>query len=258
MIDTTDAAALRAALSAFFPEADVSCRPGAVFTRDGQDQAAVLWYLDARAVMNRLDDVFGVAGWQTKFETAFDKAMVVCHLSCRVNGEWITKSDVGALSEQPDEGDRYKAAFSDSLKRSAIHWGIGRYLYEMPFQSHAFDKQRKKFSGNPKMPAAFVPKAAGKQHAAQQTHQPAAQAKAAPKDDAAEDVSRQWREYLEGEYKAAMTTEDYEKVNAFAKANPDAKAALLPDDLNAVLAAAAACKKRVGENELIASTPLGG
>lgn len=258
MIDTTDAAALRAALSAFFPENVVSCRPGATFTRDGQTQAMVLWYIDARDVMNRLDDVFGVGGWQDRYETAFDKAMVVCHLSCRINGEWITKSDAGALSEQPDEGDKLKAAVSDSLKRAGVKWGIGRYLYEIPSQFHTLAKSGKKFEGNPKMPAAFVPKAAGKQHAAQQTHQPAAQAKAAPKDDAAEDVSRQWREYLEGEYKAAMTTEDYEKVNAFAKANPDAKAALLPDDLNAVLAAAAACKKRVGENELIASTPLGG
>lgn len=250
MIDTTDAAALRAALSAFFPEADVSCRPGAVFTRDGQDQAAVLWYLDARAVMNRLDDVFGVAGWQTKFETAFDKAMVVCHLSCRVNGEWITKSDVGALSEQPDEGDRYKAAFSDSLKRSAIHWGIGRYLYEMPFQSHAFDKQRKKFSGNPKMPAAFVPKAAGKQAPAKEN------APSAPKDDAAAALSKQWRDYLEGEYKAAVTKAEYENVNEQVKR--EGKAALLPDDLAAVYAAAAACKKKADENELIAATPLGG
>lgn len=254
MIDTTDAAALRAALSAFFPEADVSCRPGATFNRDGQDTAAVLWYIDARCVMNRFDEVFGPGGWQTKFETAFDRNMVVCHLSCKVGGEWITKSDVGALSEQPDEGDKYKAAFSDSLKRAAIHWGVGRYLYEIPMQYHAFDKPKKRFSGKPKLPSAFAPKAAGKQQSAQ----PAAQAKAAPKDDAAEDVSRQWREYLEGEYKAAVTTEDYEKVNAFAKANPDAKAALLPDDLNAVLAAAAACKKRVGENELIAATPLGG
>lgn len=253
MIDTTDAAALRAALSAFFHENVVSCRPGATFTRDGQDQAAVLWYLDARAVMNRLDDVFGVAGWQTKFETAFDKAMVVCHLSCRVNGEWITKSDAGALSEQPDEGDRYKAGYSDSLKRAAVHWGIGRYLHEMPFQSHAFDKQRKRFSGSPKMPAAFTPRAAGKQG---QQAQAKENAPAAPKDDGGAALSKQWRDHLEAEYGAAVTKDDYEKVNDLVR--KEGKAALLPDDLAAVYAAAAACKKKAEENELIAATPLGG
>lgn len=249
MIDTTDAAALRAALSAFFPENVVSCRPGATFTRDGQTQAMVLWYIDARDVMNRLDDVFGPGGWQDRYETAFDKAMVICHLSCRVNGEWITKSDAGALSEQPDEGDRLKAAVSDSLKRAGVKWGIGRYLYEIPPQFHTLAKSGKKFEGNPKLPAAFAPKRQAAQATAKEN------APAAPKDDAAVALSKQWRDYLEGEYKAANTQEDYEKAKALAKEN---KHVLLPDDLTAVYAFDAACQKKLAENALIAGTPFGG
>ena len=42
--------------------------------------------------------------------------------------------DVGAPSEQPDGGDRLKAAFSDALKRAAVKFGIGRYLYRLPQQ----------------------------------------------------------------------------------------------------------------------------
>ena len=76
------------------------------------------------------------------------------------------------------------------------------------------------------------------------------------KDDAAAALSKQWRDYLEGEYKAAVTKAEYENVNEQVKR--EGKAALLPDDLAAVYAAAAACKKKADENELIAATPLGG
>ena len=34
----------------------------------------------------------------------------------RLGDEWVTKVDVGGPSEQPDGGDRLKAAFSDVLK----------------------------------------------------------------------------------------------------------------------------------------------
>jgi hypothetical protein len=47
--------------------------------------------------------------------------------------------DVGGPSEQPDEGDRVKAAFSDALKRAAVKFGIGRYLYRLP---HAVGRLR--------------------------------------------------------------------------------------------------------------------
>jgi hypothetical protein len=57
---------------------------------------------------------------------------VVCKLSLRIDGEWITKADVGAPSDQDDEGDKTKAAFSDGLKRAAVQWSIGRYLYALP------------------------------------------------------------------------------------------------------------------------------
>ena len=42
---------------------------------------------------------------------------VVCRLRLRLGDEWITKMDVGGQSEQPDEGDRRKAAFSDGAPR---------------------------------------------------------------------------------------------------------------------------------------------
>jgi hypothetical protein len=53
---------------------------------------------------------------------------VVCRLRCRIGGEWLTKVDVGSPSEQPDGGDRLKAAFSDAPLQAAVKFGVGRYL----------------------------------------------------------------------------------------------------------------------------------
>ncbi|MFQ3650102.1 MAG: Rad52/Rad22 family DNA repair protein, partial [Gemmataceae bacterium] len=76
---------------------------------------------------------------------------VVCRLQIRVGDEWITKEDVGGPSEQPDEGDRRKAAFSDALKRAAVKFGIGRYLYRLKPQWVAYDPQKRRILGTPQL-----------------------------------------------------------------------------------------------------------
>ncbi len=55
-------------------------------------------------------------------------------LSVRFNGEWNVKSDVGTkqktvAGKPKDKIEKDKAAVSDSLKRAAVHFGIGTYLY---------------------------------------------------------------------------------------------------------------------------------
>jgi hypothetical protein len=74
-------------------------------------------------------------------------------------GEWITKADVGSPSEQPDAGDRLKAAFSDALKRAAVKFGIGRYLYRLPGQWVDYDPAKKQITRRPELPAFALPKA---------------------------------------------------------------------------------------------------
>jgi hypothetical protein len=69
--------------------------------------------------------------------------------------------DVGGPSEQPDGGDRLKAAFSDALKRAAVKFGIGRYLYRLPQQWADYDPAKRQFSAAPRLPDwAQAPKAA--------------------------------------------------------------------------------------------------
>jgi hypothetical protein len=111
-------------LSAPFPGSSVRWRIGRKSKKG--DKAMPLAYIDARDVMDRLDAVVGPANWQTTItETA--RGRVLCGLSIRVDAEWVTKSD--GAGETQVEGE--KGAISDAIKRSAVHWGIGRYLYSM-------------------------------------------------------------------------------------------------------------------------------
>lgn len=95
------------------------------------DKAMALAYIDARDVMNRLDEVCGPLGWQDSYvETASGR--VICTLSIadmdnQGKTVWIAKSD-GAGSTDV-EGD--KGGISDAFKRAAVKWGIGRYLYDL-------------------------------------------------------------------------------------------------------------------------------
>jgi hypothetical protein len=108
--------------------------------------------------MQRLDSVFGVGGWQDAYQLV-NGGCVVCTLSVKFDGEWIDKTDVGSPSEEPDNGDKLKAAFSDALKRAAIKLGIGRYLYRLPRQWVDYDPQSKQFKATPSLPAWALPAA---------------------------------------------------------------------------------------------------
>lgn len=110
-------------LSAEFPREAISWRAQSI-TQDGT-KAMALAYIDARDVMDRLDEVVGFENWQDRYE--FHGSRTVCYLSIRVEGEWITKADGAGDSDVEAE----KGAISDALKRAAVKWGIGRYLYHL-------------------------------------------------------------------------------------------------------------------------------
>lgn len=120
------------------------------------NRALAMCYIDARLVMDRLDKVMKPQNWRTEYVHVGDGS-VECRLTLRLGGEWITKADVGSPSEQPDGGDRTKAAYSDALKRAAVHWGIGRYLYRLPSQWVDYDPVKKQITSPPRLPAWAIP-----------------------------------------------------------------------------------------------------
>ncbi|MBA4187555.1 MAG: single-stranded DNA-binding protein [Planctomycetaceae bacterium] len=120
------------------------------------DKALAIAYVDARVIQDRLDDAVGIGGWKTDYLHVANGS-VECRLSLWINGQWVTKADVGSTSEQPDEGDRVKAAYSDALKRAAVAFGAGRYLYRLPQQWCPYDAKARKFTNTPKLPQWAIP-----------------------------------------------------------------------------------------------------
>jgi hypothetical protein len=110
---------LFAALAAPFAQDEVRMRPQG--TRQIQ-------YITARTVMNRLDDVVGPANWWDEYLP--QQNSVICKLTIRLpDGSTLTKSDAGGYAGMSDSGDDDKSGFSDAFKRTAVKFGIGRYLY---------------------------------------------------------------------------------------------------------------------------------
>lgn len=114
-------------LSKPFPQAAVHWRAqGTPIERQGRWIAMALAYLDARDVMDRLDEVCGPENWQSEFtETASGR--VICRIGVLHGNDWVWKAD-GAGGTQVEAE---KGGLSDALKRAAVSWGIGRYLYRM-------------------------------------------------------------------------------------------------------------------------------
>lgn len=94
-------------------------------------KANMLVYVDARMIQDRLDEIVGPENWQfeTRSMNSMDKRgttwTIVGRLGIRINDQWIWKED-GAENSDIEAA---KGGISDALKRAAVQWGIGRYLY---------------------------------------------------------------------------------------------------------------------------------
>jgi hypothetical protein len=82
--------------------------------------ALVVAYIDARDVAERLDEVFPGA-WSSSFRMSPTGDSLECTIT--INSE--SRSDAGF-------GDNDKERYSDALKRAAVQWGVGRFLYRFP------------------------------------------------------------------------------------------------------------------------------
>lgn len=112
-----------AALQAPFPPDRVSWRIGS--TTQDKNKGMALAYIDARDVYERLDAVCGPGGWQCRYSHADKKT--ICEVGIKVGGEWVWKANGAGDSDVEAE----KGALSDAVKRAAVVWGIGRYLYDI-------------------------------------------------------------------------------------------------------------------------------
>ena len=114
----------------FAPE-DIEWRVQTAGEKNGRPWARVLAYVTNRAIMDRLDEVAGPANWRNEYREG-PAGGVICGLSVRVpradgTADWVTKWDGAENSDV----EPVKGGLSNAMKRAAVQWGIGRYLYDL-------------------------------------------------------------------------------------------------------------------------------
>lgn len=84
-------------LGAPFPENDLEWRVQRVIAgKQNKNYAIVCAYVTNRAIQERLDQTVGPANWKNEYQPWREKG-VLCGISIRIENEWITKFDGGAL-----------------------------------------------------------------------------------------------------------------------------------------------------------------
>jgi hypothetical protein len=147
-----------------FPADMVHWRAQTVAKRNDGHVALALAYIDARDVMDVLDNICTPPFWQSEHFDA-GNGKLGCRIGILIDGTWVWKSDGAGDTDVEAE----KGAFSSALKRAGVSWGIGRYLYDLGnvwVPCEAVDNQGKprfkKFTADPwdhvRNTHAFLPK----------------------------------------------------------------------------------------------------
>lgn len=114
-------------LDAPFASEDIEWRIQQAGKNNNGIWAKVLAYVTNRAIMKRLDEVCGKSGWRNEYRDIPNNGGVECGISIKVDGEWITKWDAAENTQV----EAVKGGRSGAMKRAAVQWGIGRYLYNL-------------------------------------------------------------------------------------------------------------------------------
>ncbi len=126
-------------LCAPFPVEFIDWRVGS--TNQEKTKGLALCYVDARAVMDRLDSVAGPENWQCSYTPGVNGS-IVCSLGIHMpDGSWVWKADGAGQTDYEGE----KGALSDAFKRAAVRWGIGRYLYDLKAPWVAIEQRGKSY-----------------------------------------------------------------------------------------------------------------
>lgn len=109
-----------------FDPFDIEWRVQQAGETNSKKWAMVLAYVTNRAIMERLDEVFGIDGWENVFNPMPDGG-IICGIKARIGTVERTKYD-GA---DKTAIEATKGGLSNAMKRAGVQWGIGRYLYRL-------------------------------------------------------------------------------------------------------------------------------
>lgn len=150
MTSTSTLAAAAAALRAPFPPGVEQYRVGPTWEQGGDRFTRPLAYIDARAVFARLDEAVGHDNWASDIERLGPGVYI-----CRLTVCGVIRADVGQAGD--NEGEKEKSGVSDAIKRAAVSFGVGAYLYERDLQPVRLEQRGKDWV----LPKGWRPPAAG-------------------------------------------------------------------------------------------------
>lgn len=151
-------------LQAYFPEDQVDVRVGPTYDGSGPDDhggGKPLFYIPARRVQQRLDNVVGPMDWKVDFTQPVNRsqdghsagAEATIYIRDPFTGEWVGKSDVS----QNTKTEGMKGGYSKGMVRAGVQWGIGRYLYFMPELGWEDLNKYGEFKNTPSLPQQYTP-----------------------------------------------------------------------------------------------------
>ena len=113
-------------MTAELDHADIRWRVSNTWDKGDTKWGMLVGYIDARTAMDALDTLD--PAWSAVHGTPIIVGSELIGVPCAITVNGVTRSDVGMPSSQ----EPIKGAYSDALKRAAVHFGIGRELYELP------------------------------------------------------------------------------------------------------------------------------
>lgn len=117
---------VRAELINEFEENELEWRVQSCGIKNNKPWAMVLVYVQARAIQNRLDEVFGWENWSEEYREV--SGNIICRLGVFLDGRWIYKENGASQTDI----ESFKGGISGAFKRVASSgFGIGRYLYQI-------------------------------------------------------------------------------------------------------------------------------
>jgi hypothetical protein len=147
-----------------FPK--IRWRPQSIIKSKKNDKSygIMMAYIDVRDVIDRLNEVVGPAGWSDHYEqiyvgdTAYiepakedgwkpvpEKKILKKHYVTqgKLTILGITHEDIG-YPNSDDDKNPLKSSRSDALKRCAVQFGIGKFLYSLDSKIIEYDPKSKK------------------------------------------------------------------------------------------------------------------
>lgn len=113
-----------------FTVAAIKMKPQSV-TKD-QAKGLVSYYIDVRLAAERLSAAVGADGWSEEYHVVSTDPQAGLPIECRLTVLGVTRADVGQIAPGPLDDKAWKSAYSDALKRAAVKFGVGAYLYNSP------------------------------------------------------------------------------------------------------------------------------